>query len=139
MSWIGLTVFVILPAIGAVFALRSMWLMQNGVRVSGTIIDYKVVTESRQNGPGYSTHHFPVVRYQDAHGGTYTETMSASDRPVPQDKRKPVRMIYPKGKPEAARIENFTSLWLLPLIFCCPALIYGSLIGWAVLQWRLFN
>jgi Protein of unknown function (DUF3592) len=139
MNWIGLTIFVILPAIGAVFALRSIWLIQNGVRVPGTIVDYKVVTESRENGPGHSTYHFPVVRFSDTRGRSYTETMATSDKPSPPNKRKPVRMIYPKNKPEAARIENFSSLWLLPIIFCCPALIYGSLMAWAVLRWWLFE
>ena len=129
MNWLGLTIFVFLPAIGAIFALRSIWLLREGVRVQGTIIDYEVVSESRQNGPGYSTFHFPVVQFRAAGGKTHKVTMSASERPVAENKRKPVNVIYPKGKPEAARIANFGSLWLLPLVFCAPALILAALVG----------
>lgn len=52
MNWIGLTIFVLLPAIGAIFAFRSVRLLQQGVRVTGTITDYAAVSESRENGPG---------------------------------------------------------------------------------------
>ena len=129
MNWIGLTIFVLLPAIGAIFAFRSMRLLQHGVRVQGSIIDYKVVSESRENGPGYSTFHYPVVRFRDAGGQTHTVTMSVSERPVAENKRKPVKVIYPKGKPDAARIANFGSLWLLPLVFVAPGLTLAALVG----------
>ena len=93
MNWIGLTIFVLLTAIGAVIAFRSMRLLQEGVRVQGTIIDYAAVSESRENGPGYSTFHFPVVRFRDAGGKTHTVTMSVSERPVAENKRKLVKVI----------------------------------------------
>ena len=35
MNWIGLTILVLLPAIGAIVAFRSMRLLQQGVRVQG--------------------------------------------------------------------------------------------------------
>ena len=129
MNWIGLTILVLLPAIGAIVAFRSMRLLQQGVRVQGTIIDYEVVSESRENGPGYSTFLYPVVRFRDAGGKTHTVTMSASERPVAENKRKPVKVIYPKGKPEAAQIANFGSLWLLPLVFVAPGLKLAALVG----------
>ena len=129
MNWIGLTIFVLLPAIGAIFAFRSVRLLQQGVRVTGTITDYAAVSESRENGPGYSTSHFPVVRFRDAGGKTHTVTMSVSERPVAETKRKSVKVIYPEDKPDAARIANFGSLWLLPLVFFAPALILVALVG----------
>ena len=129
MNWIGLTILVLLPAIGAIVAFRSMRLLQQGVRVQGTIIDYEVVSESRENGPGYSTFLYPVVRFRDAGGKTHTVTLSASERPVAENKRKPVKVIYPKGKPEAAQIANFGSLWLLPLVFFAPALMVAVRVG----------
>ena len=106
-----------------------MRLLQEGVRVQGTIIDYAAVSESRENGPGYSTFHFPVVRFRDAGGKTHTVTLSVSERPVAENKRKSVKVIYPKDKPDAARIANFGSLWLLPLVFFAPALILVALVG----------
>lgn len=38
MNWLGLTIFVFLPAIGAIFAFRSIRLLLQGVRVPGTIM-----------------------------------------------------------------------------------------------------
>ena len=128
MNWRGLTIFVFLPAIGAIFAFRSMRLLRQGVRVIGTITDYAAVSETRESG-GYSTQHYPKVTFRDAEGVMHTVTMSVSERPVAEAKRKPVKVIYPKDKPEAVRIANFGSLWLLPLVFFAPALILLVLVG----------
>ena len=128
MNWLGLTIFVFLPAIGAIFAFRSIRLLLQGVRVPGTIIDYASVSEMRESG-GYSTQHYPKVAFRDADGNMHTVTMGVSQRPVAPDKRKPVKVIYPKGNPDAARIANFGSLWLLPLVFFAPALILAALVG----------
>ena len=124
MNWLGLTIFVFLPLIGAIFAFRSIRLLQHGVRVSGTITNYAVLSSSR-----HSKQHYPIVCFCDAAGETHTVTMSVSERPVAEHKRKPVKVIYPKDKPEAARIANFGSLWLLPLVFFAPALILVALVG----------
>lgn len=82
----------------------------------------------RESG-GYSTQHYPKVAFRDADGNMHTVTMGVSQRPVAPDKRKPVKVIYPKGNPDAARIANFGSLWLLPLVFFAPALILAVLVG----------
>ena len=56
-------------------------------------------------------------------------TLSVSERPVAETKRKSVKVIYPEDKPDAARIANFGSLWLLPLVCFAPALILVALVG----------
>lgn len=137
MFWIGLVIFGLLPAIGGIFAIRSILLLRHGVRIPGTIIDYAVQSQSRIRGNGYAEYRFPVVRYRDTNGKTHTRTMTVSATPVAPADRKPVRMIYPKRRPEAARIENFWSLWILPIVFCTPAVIYGLLMALPVLMWWL--
>ena len=128
MNWLGLTIFVFLPAIGVIFAFRSIRLLLQGVRVPGAITDYSVVSEMTDSG-GERTQHYPMVNFRDAEGKEHTVTMSVSERPVAENKRKPVKVIYPKDKPEAARIVNFGSLWLLPMVFFAPALILAMLAG----------
>jgi len=137
MSWIGLVIFGLLPAIGGVLAIRSILLLRHGVRVAGTILDYEVQSRSGSGSRGHAVYHFPIVRYRDHKGKTHTQTMTVSDTPVDAAARKPVRMIYPRGRPEAARIENYWSLWLLPIVLCTPAVIYGLLMALPVLMWWL--
>lgn len=132
MNWLGLTIFVFLPLIGAIFAFRSIRLLQHGVRVSGTITDYLVLSDNRlllHPGSKPRTEHYPIVCFCDAAGEKHTVTMSVSERPVAEHKRKPVKVIYLKDKPETARIPSFWSLWLLPLVFFAPALILVALVG----------
>lgn len=128
MNWLGLTIFVFLPLIGAIFAFRSIRLLQHGVRVPGTIIGY-FVTNEMNSGWGIITMYYPKVTFQDATGDMHTVTMSVSQQRVAKTKSKSVTVIYPKDKPDAARIANFGSLWLLPLVFFAPALILVALVG----------
>ena len=124
----GFTTFVFVPAMGAIFAFRSMRRLQLGVRAPGTVTDYSSVREMTDSG-GERTQHYPMVCFRDAAGTEHTLTMSVSQRSVAENKRKAVKVIYPKDKPAAALIANFGSLWLLPLVFFVPALMLAVLVG----------
>ena len=58
---------------------------------------------------GERTQHYPIVCVPDAAETKHTLTMSVSQRPGAENKRKTVEVIVPKDTPEAARIASFGS------------------------------
>lgn len=125
MNWFLLIIFGILPFVGALFAFRTWHLLRYGERVTGTITSYERVrgTEHRK------TFYMPTVGICDSNGNAHTITMRMSETPDRSGKHESLTVIYPKGKPETARLKRFASLWLIPLFLCGPAIVLGTIFG----------
>ena len=135
MNWFLLIVFGILPFIGSLFAFRTIWLMKYGERVPGRISGYERVRAGEHN----KIFHMPIVEFRDSDGKKHKITMQLSETRNRSGKSESVRVIYPKGKPQAARLERFASLWLIPLFLCGPAIVLGVIVGGHLLWWRIFD
>ena len=61
------------------------------------------------------TFYMPTVETCDSDGNAHTITMRMSETPDRLVKHESVTVIYPKGKPETARLKRFASLWMMPL------------------------
>lgn len=71
--------------------------------------------EGRNRKIGEPPSFAPVVRFEV--GGESREIQSSIyTRPSSYRVGDPVRIIYPPGKPEEARIDSWTEVWLVPLI-----------------------
>ena len=119
MNWFFLILVVVMPFSGAIFAFRTWHLLRYGVRVPGTITGYARV--GTPDGP--RSFHIPTVEFCDDEGKIHKLAMKMSETPHESGKPEPVRVIYPKGQPQAARLERFASLWLIPLFLCGPAVV----------------
>jgi len=133
MSWFVLIVFGLMPCTAALFALRTLGLLRQGVRFTGTIIDYEV--RSSSNFAEHRNIHIPVVSFSSASGKRYTVTMFMSATPLELNQRQPVKLIYRKGRPQAAaQNEALRSLCFFPIWLCAPAftimVFFGLLLLW---------
>ena len=136
-------VFVILTLVALFFVVRTLRLIRHGVRVEGTIIDYKAVVRTDAYSRESRTVHYPIVQFLAPSGDTHTVTMSVSTwRHNTSEVVKAiypfevVKVIYPFDRPEAAQIASFASLWFFPLFFCAPAVTFGAFIGVHLAWWR---
>jgi hypothetical protein len=121
MIYIGL-LCLILP--GMLWLLYTIWFRLRSRKAVGAIVDYK--THRGRNG----SYQLPVVEFQLPDGQTVTFTDSASvsdtgllallaglfDYFVRKQGADNVPVIYNPSNPQKARINKFSSLYLMPLV-----------------------
>lgn len=134
MSMFVLVVFFILPLVGGLLALRAWCSIRSGLRVTGSIVGYKFMPST-----GYKSmdRYLPIVVFRDEHGDLHTVKLEYENGFGYQGKLGPIRLIFPEGKPQAARVDQFFSLWAFPLFFLAPALATFAFLGMELL-WDKF-
>ena len=81
------------------------------VQVEGMVIDFD------QSSSDDSYTYYPIVEYTGNDGNTYTFRSSVGSSPPSYDINEIVKVMHPEGNPEKGELNDFTSLWLFPLIF----------------------
>jgi hypothetical protein len=88
----------------------------------------------------YTTNH-PVVEYRTASGETIRFRALADRKRGNISKGQRVAVLYDPRAPEAASIDSFEQLWLIPLLFSSMALPVGGFVFWlwirGLRRWRL--
>jgi len=133
----GLLVFVLMPAIGLLFAIRTWLLLRNGLRVTARIVGYK---EERFDG-GIDTDNsrsLPIVSFRDERGREHRVTLP-HERPrkwkgLRDDE---IRLIYRRGDPQHPKIAHVSTLWLVPAFLFGPAIVLAIALGWLILWAKL--
>ncbi|SOE08933.1 Protein of unknown function [Streptomyces sp. 2323.1] len=109
----------IMFGLGAVFV--PLGLFQAGVSVSyladaerarGTVVALE--WRARDSDPEVA---YPVVKFTSADGTTRRFESSSGSNPPTSEKGESVEVLYRADSPEDARINEFGSLWLGPLLF----------------------
>ena len=128
--WLGLNALALLfLVIGGWYGYNSYQLVRGGGQVLGEVVDMEA---SDSDG---STVYSPVVEYV-VDGETYRfEGGSASSPPAYHVGQK-VTILYDRADPNHAQINNFSELWLLPVIFL-PAAVLVAIIASAVALFQL--
>jgi hypothetical protein len=140
MIYIGL-LCLILP--GTLWLLYMVWFRLRSHQTVGVIVDYK--THGGENG----SYQVPVVEFQLPDGQTiaFTEKMSSNDSGllalvgelfshfVLKQSSENVPVIYNPNKPQQARINRFSNLYLMPVILI---LVGGGMIVFTFPQARAF-
>lgn len=133
MNLFVLILFVLLPLVGAILAVRTWLLLRHGVRVTANVVGREWLKPESDG----ETIELPIVVFRDERGRDVRITMTGE--PPDSTAGGTVRLIYPRGRPKRARYANRTYLWLVPGLFFAPALAIIVLVGISVLYSRLFG
>ncbi len=138
MNGFVLTVFVILPACGAVLLLRRSFLLRFGVRVQAEIIGFETLDRGGFSEP--ESIRLPKVRFRTDTRRTITLTLPSSS-PYPGTPRVGDRLalVYPRGAPRRATYAHRLTLFFVPVLCFAPALVFGLYIALAWTWHHLLN
>ena len=115
MSFIAVGFALVIAATALTFQTRSFVAGSTATLGRVTAWDYR---KSSLRATGFVT----VFTFTNAAGRTYTVRSGwASSRPSHRI-GEAVTVLYPPEKPEAARIQSFQTLWLLPTVLGCSGL-----------------
>ncbi len=111
-------VVVLMPAIGAFIALRTMRRTRGGIRATAQVVGRK-----REDVPGpldreYTWRDLPIVEFRDAAGKVHRVTLSEE---IP-DTDTTARIVFPRGSPRDARLDDTKRLYLVPALLIGPGL-----------------
>lgn len=130
-AWLFLVIGVGL-LIGAAFAaMNSVRLIQQGIRTTGNVVDF-IESYDDEGTLMYS----PVFVFLDENGQEHRIESSYSSSSPGYTRGQIVDIVYPPGKPEAARIPDWFSYWGVTLIlgFIGVAFIFfGALALWKII------
>jgi hypothetical protein len=137
-NWFVLIVFVLLPALGAVLAVRNWLLFRHGVRVTGHIVAHERIEPMS----GSEAIHLPVVAFSDLAGRSVRVTMSG-ESPHRGDEANAVgarvKLVYPRDQPRRARYDERMLYWLVPCLCFIPAVTFAVFIGASLAWYALFE
>lgn len=98
---------------GAVYSLVTTWQFIGGaVAADGAVI----ALEERWDSDDGDYTYYPRVAFETEDHRQVEFTSDTGSRPASFDVGERVRVLFDPARPEAARIESFLQLWLLPLI-----------------------
>lgn len=100
-----------LLAAAAYITMRTCSFVADSVTVHGRIVD--LVQDSGPRASGFHT----VFSFADTNGHPHTVTTSFATDPPTHQIGNEVKVLFPVEHPESARIDSFSTLWLLPSIF----------------------
>ena len=102
--------WIILLAVGVVYAFNSWRFVNRGERVAATVVELEV---TNSDGISYS----PIFEYQVG-GKTYSYNRVKSSNPPTHRVGDQTTLLVMPGNPERARENSFWELWLLPVVMC---------------------
>ncbi len=108
-------------AVAIYFVHSTTVFLASAAKAEGTVVavDRSESKTARRDGPGYeiSVSYKPVVDFVAANGEKITlHSIVGSDPPM-YHKGQKVEVVYLPEQPHQARINDFLSLWLMPLLF----------------------
>ena len=130
---IFLLVGLALMIVAGFFAYSSQEKSDTYVRVEGQVIDF------HQSSSDDSYTYYPIVEYTGNDGNTYTFRGSVGSSPRAYDINEVVLVMHPEGSPEKGELNDFTSLWLFPLIFGGMGFVFFAIGGGAFINKRKAN
>ncbi|MEV8314620.1 DUF3592 domain-containing protein [Streptomyces sp. NPDC059900] len=116
-------------AIGLILTWVSVSYLASGERARGTVVSMEWRSDGgsgkRRANDGPTA--YPVVQFTAADGKSRTFEGSTGSNPPAYDLMERVEVLYRADSPGDARINSFTSMWLLPLIFGGIGLLIGGI------------
>jgi len=98
---------------GAVLSFVTTWRFIDGaVAADGVVIAF----EERWDSDDGAYTYYPRVTFETEDRRKFEFTSDTGSRPAAFDVGEPVRVLFDPAQPDAARIDSFLQLWLLPLI-----------------------
>jgi hypothetical protein len=103
-------------------------LIYSGLRAEGTVI------AKRQMGSTRVTY-APVFQFTASDGRTYVVNSDVYGRESAFRYGEHVRVLYPQGHPESARIDAFAPLWTFPLVFGVVGAAFSVIPALVLVAW----
>jgi hypothetical protein len=123
----------VMPAIGIALATRVWWRRRAGVHVVAEIAGHVREKLPATLGSEYTSRDLPIVEFLDESGKRRRITL----REEVVDTEKRVTVVFPRGKPQEARIDRRAYLYVGPALLVAPglalAVIYVALSIYATL------
>jgi hypothetical protein len=115
--------------IGAtIFYLNTQNFTKHAMNAPGTVVSLQR-SVSRSSKGGTSTTYAPVVEYTAADGQTRTFTSSLSSSPPAYQTGQPVKVLYDPAPPYKAEINDFMSMYFLPVLLGIMGTIFTTIGG----------
>ena len=114
--WMGLLLW------GLLLGRNSLYLAQNGVSASGTVIENR--ESNGENGTTYS----PVIEFT-VDGQTYQFESDNSSSPPAYRVGQTVQIRYDPQDPERAQIDSIFEQWAAPVALMCGALVTALIVN----------
>lgn len=136
MSLLVLIPFVVLPAIGLLFALRTGIFVATSTRTTAQVVGYEEI-RPLPGSEDTSSRFVPIVTFADERGKMQRVTLP-DGRPdgAPSEGVDLIEIRYRRGDPRRARVADWKTLWLLPLLCVVPAVGITAFFA-AVFAWDL--
>lgn len=136
MSLLVLIPFVVLPAIGLLFAIRTGIFVATSTRTTAQIVGYETI-RPLTGSEDTASRQVPIVTFADERGKMQRVTLSDGrpDRASSEDDDL-IEIRYRRGDPRRARVADWKTLWLVPLLFLVPAAGITAYVA-AMLVWDL--
>ena len=130
-------VFIILPACGIFHLLRMYSFARGAVRADATVIGHEETTQEvqiRRGGLSRSRlFRYPKVRFSSADGQTHTVTLRDERPRADRGDPKKLTILYPKARPERARIAHWRARYALAIFWFLPAVaVVLALLGFTI-------
>lgn len=127
MTAILVVVMAVMPAIGIAVAARTWLRSRDSVHVVARVTGHVRESLPTTLDAEYSSRDLPVVEWTDESGkrrrATLREELRDTDKSVP--------LMYPRGRPQEARVDRAAYLYLVPALLIgpglCLALVYLAL------------
>jgi len=133
----GRLIFVIFAAVGSVMlavavlsCLRTRSLLRTAATADGVVIENVWAPSTRGSGTYY-----PRVRFRTASGQELILDSRIGSRPPSYRVNERVEVLYDPANPAHFTVNDFVSLWLLPLIFGILGVVFCS-IGFIPFAWQ---
>jgi len=110
---------------------RTAKFKKTAVEVQGTVIEMK---EGISAVYGHTVY-YPIIRYADTGGQEHTLYSNAGSYPPRYAVGDRISVLYDPARPNAAQVNIFTHLWLMPIILGIiggPDLLIGLFVFFAV-------
>jgi hypothetical protein len=106
-------------AIALVMGALQIEFLRDVVRAEGRVV--------RNVGRGHQSGYYPVVRFEPDGGEPVEFEAPIGNRPAQFSVGEVVGVVYPPGRPDQARIDNWVQLWFGPMLSGFFALVFGGL------------
>lgn len=99
--------------------------IHTALRAEGTVIEMQPTHTTRH----WAGMYIPLVRYTADDGRMYILVSDTPVRPSSLSLRERVTVLYLQGHPETARIDAFSALWTVSLVFGIVGAAFSSIPG----------
>jgi len=109
-------------------AVQRAALIYSGQRAGGTVIATRQMGESHRS-------YAPVFQFTASDGRSYVVSSDVYGQESAIRFGEHVRVLYPRARPEAARIDAFAPLWTMPLVFGVVGAAFSVIPALVLAQW----